>query len=658
MNNSIIKPLWTPSLEFSNDSNMMNFISFVNQETNQQLKDYESLWNWSVKYIELFWELIIKYFQISYDGYYNKVISSVKKPHINNWFEGISLNYAEHVFKNSPNELAILWEDEKGKKISYSYSDLQIEVSKLVSYFKSIYLKKGDVVVCYSSNIPQAIIGFLATSSIGGIWSSCSPDFGDSSVIDRFGQVNPKVFIYDSSYSYNGKLFNKTDSVIKIVEAIDSIEYVIKVKQEDEISFQNKNVISFNEISFLKPEKLYFTKIEFNEPLWVLYSSGTTGKPKAITHSVGGILLEHYKAIGLHQNLKKGERFLWYSTTGWMMWNYVNSALLVGGTVAIYDGSPAYPDLSRLWDFVHKNQINHFGAGAAFFISCMKFKVDLSKFNNFPSLRSIGSTGSPLTADAFEWIYKEVKEDLWLISLSGGTDICSGMVGGNPISPVYLGEIQCRMLGVDLAAFNEQGIEVEDELGELVIKQPMPSMPIKFWNDPDNKKYFEAYYADYKNIWRHGDWIKITKNKGVIIYGRSDSTLNRDGVRIGTSEIYTAVNAVDFIQDSIVVCVDYPNGKQWMVLFVVLNKEILNELTPESIKEVKSVIKQMYSPRHVPNDVIEVTAIPYTISGKKMETPLKKLLMGKDISKSLSKDSMKNPESITEYLQYVDYKNK
>ncbi|MCB0513353.1 MAG: acetoacetate--CoA ligase, partial [Bacteroidetes bacterium] len=470
----------------------------------------------------------------------------------------------------------------------------------------------------------------------------CSPDFGTESIVDRFQQIEPKLFIAASTYNYNGKSFNKIATIEEIASKIPSLENVILIGE------QHNNFINWASILEQDSKDLEFTPVEFQHPIWILYSSGTTGKPKGIVHSTGGNLIEHYKALALHQDCKKGERYLWYSTTGWMMWNYALSSLLVGCTLCIFDGAPNYPDFYSIWEFIDTEKINHFGIGAAFYLSCKKEHLAVNKKYNLTHLRSLGSTGSPLPADGFEYIYQHIKKDVWLISLSGGTDICSAFVGGSPYLSVYAGEIQCRMLGASVEAWNESGKAVEQELGELMLTKPMPSMPVYFWNDANNEKYKSAYFEDNDNIWRHGDWIKITKHQGVIIYGRSDATLNRDGVRIGTAEVYNAVEILEEIKDSLVICIERENGSFYMPLFVVLQDGIV--LNDELKTKIKNSLRKQYSPRHVPDEIIEVNEIPYTISGKKMEMPIKKIMMGMPIEKSISLDAMKNPNSIDEYL--------
>ncbi len=642
--------LWQPADKFMQDTNLQKFMDYVNQKFQLNISNYPQIHQWSVDDTQLFWETVLHYYKVDYKGNYNTVFNPQKWPLDNFWFKGIKVNYAQHILKKRNDDLAIIWQNELGEKQTYTYAQMYNQASQLVSYFKSININKGDRIVAYTPNLPQTIVSFLAVQSVGGIWSSCSPDFGTASVVDRFAQIEPKLLIASSNYSYNGKIKDKKQDVEEIINQIDTIKFLIAI---DDIEY-NINITQqkWREINSFPIKEIDFEYMDFNAPMWILYSSGTTGKPKAITQSVGGILLEHLKAIDIHQNVKENDIFLWYSTTGWMMWNYANAALLKGACVALHDGSPAYPDLNALWDFVDQNKITHFGAGAAYFAVCMQNKMDLTPYKSFPYLQSIGATGSPLTDETFDWLYQNVKKDLWLISLSGGTDICSGMVGGVPILPVYKGEIQYKMLGVDMHAFNDEGKSVVNELGELVIQQAMPSMPIYFWNDEKNEKYFKAYFEDIKGVWRHGDWVKINERGGIVIFGRSDSTLNRGGVRIGTAEVYNALLKVEEVEDGMVICVDYPNGKQWMPLFIKLKNDSF--LTNDLKLKIKNTIRSEYSPRHVPDDIILVNDIPYTLSGKKMETPIKKLLMGKSKLEEISKDSMKNPDCLLEYVKFVN----
>ena len=641
------KLLWEPTSNFISNSNIQDYIIWLEDNYSYSFEEYEDLWDWSVSASEEFWESILEYYRVLYDGSYTN-IKSGKNIYNTSWFEGIKLSYAEHVFRNYTDDYpAIIYKTESGELQELSWQDLVYRVASLRKFMTDKGVLKGDRVVAYISNSVEATISFLATNSIGAIWSSTSPDFGLDSVVDRFSQIKPKLLIASEQYQYNGKNYDRTDEISKLNTSISSIEFTIVVSNNKSKWNTEKSII-WDEALEVEAEELAFERVEFSHPIWVLYSSGTTGMPKAITHSVGGVLLEHLKYLGFNNNVKKGDRFFWYTTTGWMMWNYLNASLLHGATIVLYDGSPSYPDMNTLWNLIDEAEINHFGVGASFVTASMKSHTFPARDFNLKSLVSIGSTGSALPPEAFEWIYSKVKNDLWVASISGGTDVCSAFVGGNPIKPVFKGEIQSIALGCDLAVFNNKGEEVFDSVGEMVIKNAMPSMPIYFWGDDDFKLYKKSYFETFNNIWQHGDWIKITNNNGVVIYGRSDSTLNRGGVRIGTSEIYRAIDSISEIKDSLVLSLEQDEGETKMPLFISLNNGF--NLDSDLIKKIKNTIRNKYSPRHVPDSFHVVSDIPYTISGKKMETPFKKIFMGVDKKKAIKADTMRNPNLIAEYI--------
>lgn len=650
-----LSPLWQAEPEFVENSRMYQFMQWVNQHHGFQFVKYDELWQWSVDNIEDFWEAIWRFFAVKSHTPYQKVLTRPEKGMIGSrWFEGATLNYAEHVFRNAnPRSPAIVFQSEAKALTNISWSELERRVNALANWMRSAGIEKGDRVVAYLPNIPEAVVAFLAANSLGAIWSSCSPDFGTASVVDRFQQIEPKLLIAADGYRYNGKAYNRLQEVEALEEALPSLENVLLVPylNPDALPLSIPKSSVWAEALSDSAGSLSFTPVEFDHPLWVLYSSGTTGKPKAITHSVGGNLIEHLKALGLHHDCKPGQRLFWYSTTGWMMWNFCVAAMLHGTTMVIYDGSAGYPDLSVLWDFAQKAKIQHFGGGASFYINCMKQEMAFPA-GAFPELLSIGSTGSPLPPEAFAWIYQGVKKDVWLASISGGTDVCSGFVGGSPFLPVYAGEIQCRMLGCKVEAFDEVGKPVIDQVGEMVITEPMPSMPVFFWNDPDNARYHSSYFEHYEGLWRHGDWIRISDEGTIVIFGRSDATLNRGGVRIGTSEVYRGVDAVPEVADSLVVSIEKADGSYYMPLFVVLRPG--ERLTEALQKSIKSSLRTQFSPRHVPDEVIVAPEIPYTISGKKMEAPVKKILMGVEPARAISKDAMKNPDAINFFIQFAN----
>ncbi len=649
--------LWSPNQQIKESSHVYTYMQWVDNHYKMNLHDdYESLWNWSTEHVDQFWESLLHYFKISYNGKYTKVNNRAVMP-FTRWFEGISLNYAEHIFlRKSAQHPAIIFKHERMEEFQeISWEELYKKVSAFAIFLKEAGVKKGDRVVAYLPNIPEASIAFLACISLGAIWSSCSPDFGASSVIDRFQQINPIVFITVDGYSYNGKIFDKSNDNAFIAAALTSVQKIVMVNflVGCEKFSTNKEIIFWDDTISEIQGDLTFERVEFNDPLWVLYSSGTTGKPKAITHSHGGMLLEHLKYLHFHNDVKPGERFFWYSTTGWMMWNFVHASWLAGATIVLYEGSPSYPGLHTLWEFAEHAKINHFGTSAPFIVACMKSDLEVRSKFKLSSLRSIGSTGSPLPPEAFSYIYNHVSDTVWLCSMSGGTDVCTAFVGGNPILEVRKGEIQCRALGCALEVWSETGQPLPvGEIGEMVITKPMPCMPIFFWNDPDGKKYFSAYFDYFSGIWRHGDWVKLSKNKGLVILGRSDATLNRHGIRIGTAEIYSSVQKVSEIRDALVVNLELNGGRHFMPLFVVMTEGCTLD---DNIKEkIIRQLKQDYTSRHVPDQIIEVPDIPYTISGKKLEAPVKKILLGMSEEKVSSKDALKNPEALSYFKTWAE----
>lgn len=629
-------------------SNLKKYMDWLFVKKGLYFRSYHDLWEWSVTDLEDFWESLWNYFNIKSHDLYLEVLQRPLNGFIGTrWFTRSKLNYAEHIFRNKTKERpAIIFQSEKSELVEISWETLETQVAAVSTWLKQRGVKPGDRVAAVLPNIPEAVVAFLAANAVGAVWSSCSPDFGKPAITERFSQIEPKVLFTVDGYVYNGKTYDITSFAGELSAALPSVADTVLIQNIFSES-RPERFTAWDDILHFENFGIDFEPVPFDHPIWILYSSGTTAKPKAITHSVGGCLIEHMKALMLHQNVKPGDRYFWYSTTGWMMWNYALSSLLCGATLVMYDGAPAYPSSQVLWSLAEKARITHFGSGAAFFIASMKNGVSITS-ERLSHLETIGSTGSPLPPEAFEWIYKHVKKDVWLISLSGGTDVCSAFVGGCPILPVYAGEIQCRMLGARIEAFDEDGKPVLNELGEMVITQPMPSMPIYFWNDEHDEKYFSSYFEMYSHVWRHGDWIMITDRKSVIIYGRSDATLNRGGVRIGTAEIYRAVESIPEVKDSLAVYLEKSNGEGTISLFVVLSKD--KELTEDLKKRIRETLRTQYSPRHVPDTIEQVEDIPYTINGKKMEAPMKRILMGQDPAKCINVDTMRNPESLKAFI--------
>ena len=641
--------LWQPDEHTIKEANLSQYMYWLKGCKKLTFDDYAALWQWSIDNPEDFWTSQLEYFEVIYDGTWQQVMNQPDMPGVR-WFEGISLNYAEHIFRQKTNRHPVIVAKSEGQPLqTISWQELEEKVAAFQQFLLNQGVKQGDRVAAYLPNIPEAIIAFLAVNALGAVWSSTSPDFGTSSVVDRLAQIGPSVLIAVDHYRYGGKQFDRSQTLSDIISAINSITTVVLVEPSGRLKpGRPLQVTDWQQATTPAEAPLSFNRIPFNDPIWVLYSSGTTGLPKAITHSMGGILLEHLKYLTFHNDVHPCERCFWYTTTGWMMWNYIVGSLLAGSTVVLYDGSPAWPDMNTLWQFAEEASITHFGTSAGFVIANMKAQTQPGSDFDLQHLRSIGSTGSPLPPEGFDWIYREVKQDLWLASISGGTDVCSAFVGGNPLWPVYEGEIQCRALGCALYAYNEAGQPVIGEMGEMVITKPMPSMPVFLWGDDNYQRYKESYFSMYPGVWRHGDWTEITPRQGVIIYGRSDSTLNRGGVRIGTAEIYRAVDTLPEIADSLVVYLDRDDN-ELMPLFVKMNPGY--ELTDDLAQKIKTTIRQAFSPRHVPDVVLAVPDIPYTISGKKMETPIKRILLGQDPAKVINRDAMRNPQALEYFLE-------
>lgn len=628
------KALWTPSPEYMENSGLFQYQEFIEAKLGRKFCSYDELYAWSIHEVDLFWSSLLDYFNISYSGNYERTLDwDLSSPDFieAKWFEGIELSYAEHIFKQMTDvRPALKFANESVGYEETSWRELANMVSCVQQFLVENGVEKGDRVVAVLNNTVETIAIFLAVNSLGAIWSCCSPDFGDVSITERFAQIDPKVLFIETSYQYNDKIFSKAETLERLKAELPNLNTVVEVYQDD----WKKILLGY------VPKKLTFERVPFSHPIWILYSSGTTGKPKAITHSTGGNLIEHFKALVLHQNVKDGENYLWYTTTGWMMWNYALSSLLCGATLCLFDGIINHNKHNTFWTFLRRAKVDHLGAGAVYFSSLVG--IDIADYTP----KVIGSTGSPLPVATFEDLQRKFP-DVHIVSLSGGTDVCSAFLSGCPTLPVYAGMLQCRTLGSDIVACNDEGLSVYDEVGELVIRKPMPSMPIYFWNDVGNVKYHESYFDKFPNVWSHGDWIRINE-KGIIIYGRSDATLNRGGVRIGTAEIYSAVNGLTDIADSLVICLEYADGTSAMLLFVQLASGV--EFSDSLIDQIKRSLRSKYSPRHVPDQIFQVSDIPYTLSGKKLELPIKKIFSGTDVSKSVSKDIMRNPSSLDDYV--------
>ena len=637
--------LWTPTQDQVNTSQMEAFRNQVNSRFNINLKDYFDLYDWSISNISDFWKAVWGFMALEFSGDYTQVVDDDSKMPGAQWFEGVKMNFAENLLRIRSEKPAIHFKGEGQAVRTLSYNELFDEVEKLSSALRKIGIQQGDRVAGFMPNMPETIIAMLATASIGAIWSSSSPDFGIKGVLDRFTQIEPKVLFAANGYYYNGKKFDSLEKLNSILDQLPSVDHVVVTPYTD--SNHNissvKNGILWDNFIDSNPSPLKFEQLPFQHPLYIMYSSGTTGLPKSIVHGAGGTLIQHLKELRLHCNIYPEDTIFYFTTCGWMMWNWLVSNLAIGAAIVLYDGSPLQPNSNAMWDMVDELGITHFGTSAKYIDACRQEGLSPIKTHSLESMRTIFSTGSPLVEESFDYVYNQIKKEIQLASISGGTDIISCFAGGNPTLPVYRGELQSITLGMDVAAYNPEGNAIQNEKGELVCRKAFPSMPIHFWNDPNGEKYHQAYFDVLPGIWYHGDYIEINDHGGVQIFGRSDATLNPGGVRIGTAEIYRVVDTFDEVEDSLVV------GQKWedderVILFIKLNKKRI--FTENLTKQIKQSIRNNCSPRHVPAIVLETKDIPYTINGKKVEIAVKKIIHGHTVA---NKDALANPESLDLY---------
>ncbi len=650
--------LWTPSPERIRKARLTAFTDWLRDQRGLQFPDYESLWRWSVTDLEGFWSALWQYFDIRASLPYEKVLVEPKMPGAV-WFPGARLNFADQVFRHrTAARPAIVSNNEAGERREMSWDTLLDQVVALTASLRRLGVRPGDRVVAYLPNVPETIVAFLAVASVGAVWSVCSPDMGPVAVLDRFRQIEPTVLIACDGYRYGGKAYDRTPIVAELRAALPTVKHTICVPTLDKAATL-PDALQWQ--ALVAPHADAHAgagagteQVPFDHPLWIVYSSGTSGMPKAIVHGHGGVLLELLKGGGLHNDLGPEDRFIWYSSTGWIMWNFQAAALLLGATACPYDGNPGWPDFNTLWKFVADERITVFGAGAAYYANCMKAGIEPGKTFDLGALRALGSTGSPLSSDAYRWIYAAVKQDLWLTSISGGTDFAGAFISGLPILPVREGEMQCRALGAKVESWDDAGHAKLDEVGELVCTAPMPSMPLRFWNDPGGRRLHESYFDMYPGVWRHGDWIRLVPRPeavGAIIYGRSDATINRHGIRMGTAELYRAVEALPEVLDSLVVDLEYLGRESYMPLFVVLRPG--HALDETLSARINGEIKRALSARHVPNEIIAIAEVPRTLSGKKMELPIKKLLLGQPVEQVAHRDAMANPASLDWFVAFA-----
>jgi acetoacetyl-CoA synthetase len=640
---------WEPSEERIERAAITRYARWLEETRGLHLPDYHALWRWSTDDIEGFWASIWEYFAVEAETPYERVLGRREMPGAE-WFPGARLSYAQHIFRGHDDaEVAIRHASELRDLGEWTWGRLRDETARIATGLRARGVGPGDRVVAYMPNVPEAIAAFLACASIGAVWSSCSPDFGARSVVDRFAQIEPKVLLAVDGYRYGGRDFDRREVVGGLRAQMPSLEHTFVLPYLG--SGELEGAASWDELRASSSE-LEFAQLPFDHPLWVLYSSGTTGLPKPIVHGQGGILLEHLKQLHLQVDAQAGDRIFWFTTTGWMMWNFLVGVLLTPASIVLYDGNPGHPDLGTLWELADDSEMTCLGTSASYIASCMKAGIEPGDGHDLGALRSVGSTGSPLASEGFAWVYEHVGADTWLFSTSGGTDVCTAFVGGVPTLPVYLGELQARALGAKIEAFDEDGNALIGEVGELVLTEPMPSMPIFFWGDDDGSRMHDSYFSMYEGVWRHGDWIEITDRNTAIIYGRSDSTINRGGVRMGTSEIYRAVLSLDEIVDALVVDVPREGTEGWMPLFVVLRDG--ETLDDDLVKAIAKRVREDCSPRHVPNEVHQIAEVPRTLSGKVLEVPVKRILMGHPVEKAASRDSLANPEALDWFVALAE----
>ncbi len=638
--------LWEPSEERIKRTNMFRFMNFINATYNQKFNEYAPLYTWSVENIPEFWAAFWKFADVIHSKPYEQVVDDVAKMPGARWFSGARLNFAENLLRYRDDRIALIFKGEAQASTRMTYARLYDEVARIARSLKDLGIRPGDRVVGFVPNMPESIIAMLAATSLGAAWSSCSPDFGIKGVLDRFGQIKPRVLFTANGYSFKGKNLDSLERISHILKELPSIEKVVVIpytEQKADISAV-ANAVHYQDFrSSESGLEIEFEQLPFDHPLYIMYSSGTTGLPKCMVQSAGGILVHHLKELMLHSDLKREDTIFYFTTCGWMMWNWLTSSLAVGATLVLFDGNPFHPHPAALWEMAQDEKITVFGTSAGYIAALQNAGVEPGKTYDLAPLRAVFSTGSPLSIEGFKFIYQEVKADLQLASIAGGTDLNGCFALGNPMEPVYAGELQCRGLAMDVRAFDELGNELIDEQGELVCCRPFPSMPIYFWDDPDGSKYHSAYFDVYPNVWRHGDFVTVTARGGVVMLGRSDATLNPGGVRIGTAEIYRQLEQMEEIDDSVVVGQNWSNDVR-VILFVQPAEGI--ELTDELKNKIKQTIRTNASPRHVPAKIISVPAVPYTLNMKKVELAVKKVIQGQEV---LNKDALSNPEALDYY---------
>ncbi|PRY44668.1 acetoacetate--CoA ligase [Umezawaea tangerina] len=635
-------PVWRPDPD--PDASIIRFTCRAEAVTGRSMADYRELWKWSVEDLEGFWGEVWEYFDVRSDNGFDRVLDDEPMPGAR-WFPGARLNYAEHVLRGGGDGPALIAVTEDGTTTSVDWPELRSRVAAFAGWLRGQGVGPGDRVVGYLPNAAPAVVAFLATASLGAVWSVCGQDYGADGAAARFGQLAPTVLVAADGYRFNGRVHDRRAAAARLRDLLPTLRATVLV---DHVGTSGDPTMVPWAEAVATPAPPAFERVDFDAPLWVLFSSGTTGAPKGIVHGHGGVLLEHLKLMGLHNDLRPGERFFWYTTTNWMMWNLVVSGLLVDATVVLYDGSPVFPGPDRLWRLAEEHRVSVLGVSPGYLLACAKAGVEPSALD-LGALRVVGSTGAPLPVSCYSWVSEHVGPSVQLVSTSGGTDVVSGFAGSAPTTPVWPGEISAPMLGVALEAWDADGKPVVDEVGELVVTRPMPSMPVAFWDDPDGTRYREAYFATYPGVWRHGDWMTVTGRGGVVISGRSDSTLNRHGVRLGSADVYAVVEKLPGIREALVIGAELADGGYWMPLFVVLEDGVV--LDGPLRDRITAAIRAEASPRHVPDDVIAVPGIPHTRTGKKLEVPVKRLLQGVPVERALDRGAVDDPALLDFYAR-------
>jgi acetoacetyl-CoA synthetase len=635
--------LWSPEPGRAAGSAMARFWESARETAGLPLESYDDLWAWSVNHPERFWPLIGEFFGVRAGGEWTPVRDRSELSGAG-WFPQLSLNYTAQVFAGaSPDHPALVIAHEDTSPTEVSWAELRDQVAAVAARLRSWGVRPGDRVAAYLPNSAEAVVGLLAAAAVGAVWSCCAPDYGIDAVVDRFAQIEPRVLLVTAGYSYAGRRVARSDQAAAIAARLPSVTHVVQVGDAPPEGW-----LSWADVVGT-PADLVTEEVPFTHPLWTLYSSGTTGLPKGIVHSHGGIVLEHLKWLGLHNDMGPGDRFFWFSSTAWMIWNVTVSSLMLGATVVVYDGSPTWPDKQALWRLAARTRATHFGTSAGYLTASQRGGLEPGRDHDLTALRCIMSSGSPLPIPAWHWVYEHVKPDVWLDAPSGGTDVCTPYVGGNPLAPVYAGEMQCRLLGTRVEAWREDGTPVIDEVGELVVTAAMPSMPVTLWNDPDGHRYQDTYFDTFPGVWRHGDWLTITDRGTAIVHGRSDSTINRHGIRLGSADIYTAVEGLPEVADCLVIGAELPDGGYWMPLFIVpANGVTLDDALRARINDA---IRSSCSARHVPDEIIEVPAVPHTLTGKRLEVPVKRLLQGTAPARAVNAGVVDRPDVLDFFVR-------